>query len=223
MSFVFKVGDRAEVVDTGQYFSTYQVWADKHGLAMYKDGVTSPKYGSVGVVIGVGPHCSHPEDYDGELVGVRIDGTDYIYARRGLKLLTQDNGVDADGKPYEMTLKKLKPFQRVVTSNGVQWIVGETEVGYKFLIGKYCWASACINDGNSISPDYDIVEVYEAPECYAEFLKHDAHGKLVWKRNSEEDNKLKERIAYFETHIAAVEENLESLRAEYEKLVAEVN
>lgn len=140
--------------------------------------------------------------------------------------LTDYNGVDGEGNPINFSESNLKLLQRCVFANGDEVIV--TQIG-EVVAGTYAkddtWCGVQLE--NVHDSKFNLVKVYDAPMSPWMMLNPEYKGKLVWERTfpkedcSKEHSALQKRVEFFQTHIDAVQENLESLKAEFEKLKEE--
>lgn len=175
-----------------------------------------------------------PKDFELAYIG---DGTQY---RVIVEDLTKTyNGVDADGAPKNWTNNDFEPLQMVVCRNGKKYFVVPDEShgmagadpdgvdGWITLytidnVPKHEWLSEDYMRG------YAVVEVYSpAPRAFHAFTTGKSDRKLLWKyveptADEEVTNDFSERIAFFQQHIDAVKENLESLQAGFDKLKSEI-
>jgi hypothetical protein len=132
------------------------------------------------------------------------------------------NGVDNQGKALNFTGKDLQPFDRVVTDHGTYIVAFPNEKDKPVLVGRTGWV-----DGNELfSPEYDLDCEFAPKAVYSRTLyrddlfKHDELGELRWSREALKSGAFIERCAFFQQHIDAVRENLESLEREFEEFKA---
>lgn len=227
-----EVGDIVEVVDAGKQYLHYLIWADAHGMKRYSWGQVN-----TGCTYTVFVKDFHNDFSKVQLLGIRgDDGNEYIIAEAGVKLAHKGkfNGVDADGNPKNFTVADLKPFQRVVTKAGGMFIAAPDALAVDpssaelILVEQFGWINFHTPDNEKSKRDETVekfaaVAVYDLPECNSDLLNLVIAGKLIWeyKEQVEEptmDDMFATRLAYFKTHIDAVEENLTSLKREFEEL-----
>jgi hypothetical protein len=82
-------GTKVRVVNYRQGYTTYQGWAEKHGLRLY-GAYSAVRDGLEGEVMCSGPHCTMPRY--GTIYGVRVGNRDIIIGESGLEAV-----------PYEAT------------------------------------------------------------------------------------------------------------------------
>lgn len=139
---------------------------------------------------------------------------------KGRWVIMETNGVDKDGNPKAFTVDDIKVGMRVKTANGEMYIAmpNVQHDGTLALVDMTGWISCKLADAGSAS-DYNVVEVYDVPNANYKLLNLDKHGDLLWKYvEQKQPTEFEKRLAYFQTHIDAVKENLASLEREYEEL-----
>lgn len=215
---MIKVGDKVRIVNAGKTYDMYKDWAEKYGLTLFIDREV-PNKGDIGEVIAVGNHMLEGMS-DRVLCAVRVRGViDYIMEDKALEKVevVKVNGVDGKDNPLNFTKEMVKPFMRLKMKNGNQYIAVPCNKRGINLVRE---------NENHMPVDFErsdawkITHVFDAPFLSHQALVPSLAGELLWKRqeNVQADNKFAERIAFFQTHIDAVKENLASLEAEFEKL-----
>lgn len=137
------------------------------------------------------------------------------------------NGVDKNGNPLHFTGDMLKPFMRVKLKNGTTYIAVPYERdGGMALALSTGWTRFRTPDSEDvINANFVATEIYAHPDLAWTMFETEYTGELIWKYKEPEEVKepseFDKRLAYLQTHIDAVKENLESLQGEYNKLKLE--
>ena len=121
------------------------------------------------------------------------------------------------------TKADLKTGMRVVHANGETYIVIREEGGDGVFVSRSGFNPLSLFKDNleadSISSDWDVVEVYARPEYYFNFLYPEGKGILLWKRETtspvqKELDVLKQKSKELQEQIATLEATMNTTKGE---------
>lgn len=179
----FKIGDTVKVVNEDHNYSTYDLWAEAHGMKEYlSNEYNNVCEGTTGVVIAHGKHLGGDSDY---LYGIRTkEGKEYIMSYEGLEKV--DNSIKS----------KLKSGDRLVARNGNVYIIFDDKI-----VRKVSWNELeAYNDdlevkNINLGSQFDIMKVYR-PSCAIAMVNFDfeqfpsKNAELLWEREEKSAKQL---------------------------------
>jgi len=180
----FFIGDTVKVINNGANYTTYQEWADKHGMAKYIDKCHCPNKGTIATVVAIGSHLRD----NAILTGIRTEsGQEYILGEWGLELVSRVNLKDMLTNGRRVKLRNNIMYTYI---DGYFTNISPVGNGLVYLSEVATWADDLhYYRGVDVESEWDVVEIFAAPNIY-DYFNYKIKARSLWTRKEKSAKQL---------------------------------